>query len=78
MSNKPNIAKRHARTVNRRIEDDGATWPPDLYKIARNCAHALDMVPRQERHLRRKVFLSFVQQSVATFTAALAEFESRQ
>lgn len=78
MSNKPNIAKRSARSVNRRIAEDGQTWPIELYETARECGHALDMVPRQERYMDHRLFSDFVNRSVDRFTTALAEFEGRE
>lgn len=78
MSNKPNIAKRNARSVNRRIAEDGSTWPPELYEIACECAFALDMVPGQERYMEQRVFADYVNRTVDRFTAALTEFEGRE
>ena len=75
--NRPNIAKRNVRTIERLIDEDGQTWPPELLTLAQECLLALKMVPGQEHLLKLPAFAACVLPAVEKFHKAHQAFKAK-
>lgn len=69
---KPNIAKRAVRAFERKLNDEGSSWPAELQSLAPDCLLALKMIPGQEHLLKYPAFVECVLPPITKFETAYA------